>query len=330
MASSKPTQKSPATTKTTKATKATNAGKAAAKRGGAKHERKPTGLEPKVAPLLAPDAPTDTWKVGYPYDQKMSRHEYERIKRDLQIEMLKMQAWVKAGGHKIVVICEGRDAAGKGGAIKRFTEHLNPRGARVVALEKPTERERTEWYFQRYVVHLPAGGEIVFFDRSWYNRAGVEKVMGYVSPEAYDEFMRSCPEFEELLVRGGIKLIKFWFSVGQQEQLTRFERRRVDPVKQWKLSPTDLASLDKFDAYTEAKEAMFAATDTSWAPWTVIKSNDKKRGRLEAMRYLLSSLDYTNKDSAIVGVPDPLIVGSAKQILVEGESGFQGGYRAGR
>ncbi|GAB3579745.1 polyphosphate kinase 2 [Calidifontibacter terrae] len=272
----------------------------------------------------------ETWKVGYPYNQKMTRQEYERIKRDLQIEMLKLQAWVKASGAKIVVLFEGRDAAGKGGAIKRFTEHLNPRGARVVALERPTEREMTQWYFQRYVAHLPAAGEIVFFDRSWYNRAGVERVMGYCTDAQYEEFMRSCPEFEDMLVRSGVILMKFWFSVGQQEQLTRFERRRIDPVKQWKLSPTDLASLDKFDAYTEAKEAMFSATDTSWAPWTVIKSNDKKRARLEAMRYVLANTPYLNKDVRTVGYPDPLIVGSAKQILVEGESGFQGGYRAGR
>ncbi len=272
----------------------------------------------------------ETWKVGYPYNEKMTRREYERIKRDLQIELLKLQAWVKASGAKMVILFEGRDAAGKGGAIKRFTEHLNPRGARVVALERPTEREITQWYFQRYVAHLPAAGEIVFFDRSWYNRAGVERVMGYCTDAQYDEFMRSCPEFEDMLVRSGVILMKFWFSVGQQEQLTRFERRRIDPVKQWKLSPTDLASLDKFDAYTEAKEAMFAATDTSWAPWTVIKSNDKKRARLEAMRYVLAHTPYDNKDTRTVGYPDPLIVGSAKQILVEGESGFQGGYRAGR
>lgn len=271
-----------------------------------------------------------TWQHDYPYDVKLKRHEYEFIKRQLQIELLKMQAWVKDTGQKIVLIFEGRDAAGKGGTIKRFNEHLNPRGARTVALEKPTEVELGQWYFQRYVQHLPTKGEIVFFDRSWYNRAGVERVMGYCTDAQYKEFIRSCPEFELMLTNSGIRLVKFWFSVGHDEQLTRFERRRTDPVRQWKLSPTDLASLDKWDAYTEAKEAMFASTDTDHAPWTVIKSNDKKRARLETMRHVLALLDYTNKDESVVGLPDPLIVGRAGQILDEGEFGFQGGYRAGR
>ena len=296
---------------------------------GPKHTDVAAKLDVPLAPAGS-TPPEDTWRIGYPYDKKMSRKEYERIKRELQIEMLKMQAWVKSSGHKLVVIFEGRDAAGKGGAIKRFTEHLNPRGARVVALEKPTSLEQTQWYFQRYVQHLPAAGEIVFFDRSWYNRAGVERVMGYCTDEQYEEFMRSCPQFEQMLVRSGIQLVKFWFSVGQQEQLTRFEKRRVDPVKQWKLSPTDLESLDKWEEYTDAKERMFEATDTAWAPWTVVKSNDKKRARVEAMRYVLTNVDYDNKDQRTIGYPDPLIVGSGKQILDEGEHGFQGGYRAGR
>jgi polyphosphate kinase len=270
-------------------------------------------------PLLEVDPHAETWREGYPYDKKMTRHEYEEIKRELQIELLKMQSWVKETGQKVVVIFEGRDAAGKGGTIKRFTEHLNPRGARVVALEKPTERERTQWYFQRYVDYLPAAGEIVMFDRSWYNRAGVERVMGYCTPEEYLEFMREAPELERMLVRSGIHLTKFWFSVSRGEQITRFARRQTDPVRQWKLSPTDLASLDKWDAYTEAKEAMFFYTDTADAPWTVIKSNDKKRARVSAIRHVLHTLDYTDKDPKLAGAPDPLIVGPASQVFENGE-----------
>ena len=260
------------------------------------------------------------WRKNHPYDTKMSTSEYETVKRQLQIELLKLQAWVKETGQRIVILFEGRDAAGKGGAIKRFTEHLNPRGARVAALETPTERERTQWYFQRYVAHLPAGGEIVLFDRSWYNRAGVERVMGYCTREEYLDFTRSAPQFEELITRSGTKLIKFWFSVGREEQLHRFEKRLTDPVKQWKLSPTDLASLDKWDDYTAAKEAMFTYTDTAAAPWTVVKSNDKKRARIEAMRYVLSKFDYPGKDPAVAGTADPLIVGSPTDIYDEGES----------
>ncbi|MFV0309992.1 MAG: polyphosphate kinase 2 [Desertimonas sp.] len=259
------------------------------------------------------------WRQGYPYTKKLGVREYESTKRLLQIELLKLQAWVKDTGTKVLVICEGRDAAGKGGAIKRFTEHLNPRGARVVALEKPSEREQTQWYFQRYVPHLPSGGEIVFMDRSWYNRAGVERVMGYCTPTQYLEFMRACPEFERMLVNSGIHLFKLWFSVGRAEQLRRFRNRQIDPVRQWKLSPTDMASLDKWDAYTEAKESMFFYTDTGDAPWTVIKSNDKKRARLEAMRVVLAGLAYANKDLATVRAPDPLITGPAAMILDEGE-----------
>ncbi|CAG7617541.1 polyphosphate kinase 2 [Leucobacter soli] len=263
-----------------------------------------------------PDAP---WRQGYPYDKKVGRARYEREKRKLQIELLKLQAWVKERGEKIVILFEGRDAAGKGGAIKRFTEHMNPRGARVVALEIPTEREQKQWYFQRYVAHLPTGGEIVMFDRSWYNRAGVERVMGYCTPQQYLEFTRSAPEFERMLVNSGIHLIKFWFSVGRAEQHARFVSRSGDEVKQWKLSPTDLASLDKWEDYTQAKEAMFFYTDTPHAPWTVVKSNDKKRARLEAMRWVLSLFDYPDKDHKLVGTPDPLIIGSPSSVYDEGE-----------
>lgn len=266
---------------------------------------------------VSPEAP---WRQGYPYDVKLSRSAYEREKRKLQIELLKLQAWVKESGQKIVLLFEGRDAAGKGGAIKRFMEHLNPRGARVVALEIPTDRERSQWYFQRYVQHLPSGGEIVMFDRSWYNRAGVERVMGYCTPQEYLEFTRSAPEFERMLVQSGVHLIKFWFSVGRAEQHDRFMSRSQDVVKQWKLSPTDLASLDKWDDYTAAKEAMFFYTDTPQAPWTVVKSNDKKRARLEAMRWVLSQFDYPDKDRKVVGTPDPRIIGAPASVYDEGET----------
>jgi len=250
------------------------------------------------------------WRGGsYPYQNLLSRRSYEQQKYRLQVELLKLQAWVKETGQRVVILFEGRDAAGKGGAIKRFMEHLNPRGARVVALEKPSDRERGQWYFQRYTEHLPARGEIVLFDRSWYNRAGVERVMGFCTDAEYDEFMRQVPEFERHLVRSGIILFKFWFSVSQAEQKRRFKERNAHPLKQWKLSPVDKASLDKWNDYTRAKEAMFLHCDTSDAPWTVIKSDCKKRARLNAMRYVLHRLPYSNKKPAEIGPVDPLIVG---------------------
>lgn len=248
---------------------------------------------------------------NYPYKRRMRRPEYEARKQELQIELLKVQSWVKETGQRVLCLFEGRDAAGKGGTIKRFTEHLNPRGARVVALEKPTEAEKGQWYFQRYVEQLPTKGEIVFFDRSWYNRAGVERVMGYCSPAEYMEFMRQVPEFERMLVRSGIKLYKFWFSVSREEQLRRFKSRNNDPLKHWKLSPVDLASLDLWDEYSEAKEAMFFHTHTADSGWTVIRSDDKKRARLNCMRYFLSTLDYPEADDEVNLKPDPLIVGPA-------------------
>ncbi|KQX80920.1 MULTISPECIES: polyphosphate kinase 2 [Streptomyces] len=263
--------------------------------------------------------PIKTWRENYPYDRKVRRKEYERAKRVLQIEMLKLQRWTKETGARVVVVCEGRDAAGKGGTIQRFTERLNPRGARIVALDKPTDRERGQWYFQRYVAHMPARGEIVFFDRSWYNRAGVERVMGFCTPPEYELFLRQCPAFEEMLVDDGVILVKFWFSVSRAEQRTRFAIRQVDPVRQWKLSPTDVDSLDRWDDYTTAKIHMFRATDTGHAPWTVVKSNDKRRARLEAMRSLLARIDYTPKDADAVGAPDPLVVGPAATLLEPGE-----------
>jgi polyphosphate kinase 2 len=261
----------------------------------------------------------DTWRESYPYDERLRRDVYEREKRLLQIELVKLQYWIKETGERLVILFEGRDAAGKGGTIKRFMEHLNPRGASVVALEKPSEREQTQWYFQRYIAHLPSAGEIVLFDRSWYNRAGVERVMGFVEEHDYLEFMRQAPDLERMLVRSGLRLIKLWFSVSRSEQRTRFVIRQVDPVRQWKLSPMDLLSLDRWDDYTEAKEAMFFYTDTADAPWTVVKSNDKKRARLEAMRHVLNMFPYPDKDEEIVGTPDPLIVGPAATLLEQGE-----------
>ena len=263
-----------------------------------------------------PDAIRRAFETGeFPYATRLTEKAYLEHVLPLQVELLKLQNWIKESGEKIVVLFEGRDAAGKGGTIKRFMEHLNPRGARVVALEKPTDRERTQWYFQRYIEQLPAGGEIVFFDRSWYNRAGVERVMGFCSPQEYLEFMRQTPDLERMLVRSGIRLFKFWFSVTRDEQARRFKARETDPLKQWKLSPIDRASLDKWDDYTEAKEAMFFYTDTADAPWTVIKSNDKKRARLNAMQFFLSSLPYPDKDLHVVRGPDPLIVGSTAAVL---------------
>lgn len=270
--------------------------------------------------LVRPDGTlVDTWRQDYPYDARLDREYYDADKRLLQIELLKLQQWIKATGRRVVILFEGRDAAGKGGTIKRFMEHLNPRGARVVALEKPSERESTQWYFQRYVSHLPSAGEMVLFDRSWYNRAGVERVMGFCTTAQYNEFVAQAPLFEKMLVNDGITVIKFWFSVTQAEQRTRFMIRQVDPVRQWKLSPMDLASLDKWHSYTVAKEKMFKKTDTRHAPWTVVKSNDKKRARLEAMRYVLNLFDYTGKDTELVGQPDPLIVGPAAAVVADGE-----------
>ena len=255
----------------------------------------------------------------YPYATRLGEKAYEKQKARLQIELLKVQDWVKATGERIVILFEGRDAAGKGGTIRRFMEHLNPRGARVVALATPTERERSQWYFQRYIEHLPSAGEIVLFDRSWYNRAGVERVMGFCTPNEYLEFMRQAPEVERMLVRSGIRLFKYWFSVTQEEQLRRFKSREQEPLKRWKLSPIDRLSLDKWDDYTEAKEAMFFHTDTADAPWTIVKSDDKKRARLNCMRHFLSSLPYDQKDAKVVGQPDPLIVGSSAHVIHRSE-----------
>ena len=266
------------------------------------------------------DELSDDWRTGgYPYRNLMTRKSYEKQKYRLQVELLKLQKWVKETGQRVVILFEGRDAAGKGGTIKRFMEHVNPRGARVIALEKPSETERGQWYFQRYIQHLPSAGEIVLFDRSWYNRAGVERVMGFCTPDEYNEFMRQTPEFERTLARSGIHLIKFWFSVSRDEQRRRFKEREAHPLKQWKLSPIDLASLDKWDEYTKGKEAMFFYTDTADSPWTVVKSDCKKRARLNALRYVLHKLPYTNKTLDQIGPIDPLLVGRANVVYEKGE-----------
>jgi polyphosphate kinase 2 len=257
--------------------------------------------------------------ADYPYAARMRAREYETLKTGLQIELLKVQKWVKETGQRIVTLFEGRDAAGKGGTIKRFMEHLNPRLARVIALDKPSDAERGQWYFQRYIQHFPTHGEMVFFDRSWYNRAGVERVMGFCTPQEYLEFLRQCPEFERMLVNSGVRLVKYWFSVSRQEQMRRFISRRDDPLKQWKLSPLDIRSLDRWDDYSEAKRDMFFHTDTGDAPWVVIKSDDKKRARINCLRHFLSLLDYADKDLEVASAPDPLLVGPAARVIEEAE-----------
>ncbi len=268
---------------------------------GEDHDDDPILLDPQGRAV-------DTWRENYPYEERMPREEYDETKYRLQVELLKFQNWAQDTRTKHVLLFEGRDAAGKGGTIKRFMEHLNPRYARTVALTKPSDREQSQWYFQRYVQYLPTAGEMVLFDRSWYNRAGVEHVMGFTTEPEYEQFMVQAPLFERMLVDSGISLTKFWFSVTQSEQRTRFIIRQVDPVRQWKLSPIDLQSLGKWEAYTDAKEAMIRRTDTEWSPWTTVKSNDKKRARVNAMRAFLSRFDYEDKDARVVGAADPLIV----------------------
>ena len=257
---------------------------------------------------------------GEPYPQRLKVKPYEEELRALQIELLKLQHTIRDDGRRIVVLFEGRDAAGKGGSIKRFTENLNPRSGRVVALAKPNDTERGQWYFQRYVAHLPTAGELVFFDRSWYNRAGVERVMGFCTPREYMEFMRQAPGFERSLVNSGIHLVKLWFTVSEAEQTRRFESRRSDPLRRWKLSPIDEASLGKFPEYTEARNAMFFYTDTRESPWTVINSNEKRRARLESIRAVLHELDYEQKDTSVAHAPDPRVVRPAAALeMPEGD-----------
>ena len=247
---------------------------------------------------------------GYPYDKKLKKDPYADELEPLQIELLKLQAHIQKQNEQIVVLLEGRDAAGKGGTITAIMQHLNPRHARAVALTKPTETEAGQWYFQRYAAQLPTKGDIVLFDRSWYNRAGVERVMGFCTPEQVEVFLREAPQFEGMLVRDGIRLFKFFLTIGREAQLERFHERRHDPLKQWKLTDIDRAAIGKWDAYTEAQEDLFRFTHTSAAPWTAIRFNDQRRGRLEAIRVLLSAIDYKDKDKRVVGKPDPKIVGS--------------------
>ena len=252
---------------------------------------------------------------GYPYEKKLKREAFETDLLALQIELLKLQAHVLATGERVLCVFEGRDAAGKGTCIAHFMEHLNPRHARVVALTKPTETERGQWYFQRYATHLPSAGNIVLFDRSWYNRAGVERVMGFATPEQLADFLRDAPHFEDLLVRDGIRLFKFYIEIGREMQLKRFHERRHDPVKQWKITDIDIAAMAKWDEYTRAKEEMFRFTHTQTCPWTVVLGNDQRRSRLEVIRFVLHAIDYKGKDKKTVGVPDAKIVGSTPEFF---------------
>ena len=254
---------------------------------------------------------------GYPYAKRLGRRDYENDLELLQIELLKLQRWARQSGERIVVLFEGRDTAGKGGTIRRIMHHLNPRHARAVALSKPTEEERGQWYFQRYVEHLPSAGNMLLFDRSWYNRAGVERVMHFCTFEQLEKFLHEVPRFEAQLVRDGIRLFKIWLTIGREMQLKRLHQRRHDPLKQWKLSDMDLAGIDKWDEYTEAKEDLFRYSHTKLAPWTVVRANDKRRTRLNVIRYILSIIDYADKDPAVATPPDAKIVGSGKRFFFD-------------
>lgn len=250
----------------------------------------------------------------YPYKKKMNAEEYEREKVQLQVELLKLQKWVGDTGQRIVMLFEGRDAGGKGGTIKRFMEHLNPRQAHVIALTVPSPRERGQWYFQRYISTLPTKGEMALYDRSWYNRGVVEPVMGFCTPEEHKRFLEQAPLFEKMLVDDGIIIFKFWFSVSREEQFRRFKSREFDTLKQWKLSPVDQEGLKRWDDFTDAKNKMFENTDVEWAPWTVIRSDGKMRARINCMRYVLHKLPYEGKDVSVATQPDPKIVGTVKQM----------------
>jgi polyphosphate kinase 2 len=267
---------------------------------------------PKLPPAIEEAA---LGSGGYPYKKRLKRKPYEEELGRLQSQLLKLQSHVQAEGQRVLILFEGRDAAGKGGTIARFLEHLNTRHARSVALNKPSDIERGQWYFQRYVARFPTAGEIVFFDRSWYNRAGVERVMGFCSEDEVADFLRDTPDFEELVVRDGIKLFKFFLTLGREMQLKRFHERRHDPFERWKLSPIDIASIAKWDDYSHAQAEMFRYTHTAACPWRVVRANDQRRARLEAIRAVLSTLDYKGKDEKIVGRPDPLIVGMGPDLL---------------
>lgn len=270
----------------------------------------------KKQPPPSPVETIDEMEKHLPYDEPIGKKEYERDLEALQIELLKAQRHIMAAGDRVVIVFEGRDAAGKGGSIKRFREHLNPRGGEHVALPKPNDAERTQWYFQRYVAHLPSAGDITMFDRSWYNRAGVEKVMGFCTPQEHALFLRQVPDFEQSLVGSGIQLFKLWFTVSKERQKQRFDDRREDPLKHWKMSPIDEVSVEKYDDYTEARNEMLLATDTLVAPWTIINSNEKKRARLGAIRSVLHTLDYEHKDHDVVGEPDPRVVRTTRSVFI--------------
>ena len=267
---------------------------------------------------------------AYPYPRKISLESYYEHKFPLQIELVKMQNWVRETGQRLLIVFEGRDAAGKGGTIRRFMEHLNPRGAKVIALEKPTDEEAGQWYFQRYVRHLPTRGEIALFDRSWYNRAGVEKVMGFCTEDEYQEFLRVTPLIEHMWASAGIRIIKLYFSVSRIEQERRFKRREKDPLKQWKLSPVDIASRNRWDEYTEAKETMFYHTHSELAPWYVIKSDDKMRARINSIRHVLNCIPYEGKDSRVVYPADPWIISKADEVWEVNEKPVRTVYANGR
>ncbi|MEO1544131.1 MAG: polyphosphate kinase 2 [Pseudomonadota bacterium] len=259
-----------------------------------------------------PDAIADNafTSGGFPYTKKLKRSSYEKTLKKLQTELVKLQLEIVRSGQRVVILFEGRDTAGKGGTIKRFTQYLNPRQAKVIALDKPTEVERGSWYFQRYLAHLPPQGNIALFDRSWYNRAGVETVMGYCTKDQRADFLREAPQFEGMLVRDGFRFFKIFLTIGREMQLKRFHERRHDPLKIWKLSPNDIAAIEKWDDYTAAKNSMFRFTHTETAPWTVVRANDQRRARLEAIRYVLSNFDYEDKDTDVIGDVDTNIVGS--------------------
>jgi polyphosphate kinase 2 len=279
-----------------------------------KHAKRPAfDLEnPELAPEIAEKALTSG---GYPYAEEIKSKTYKKTLIELQLELLKLQTHIEAGGERLVVLFEGRDASGKGSCISRFLARLNPRHARSVALSKPTEAERGEWYFQRYVSHLPTSGDIVLFDRSWYNRASVERVMGFCTEEQTSVFLRDAPEFEALLVRDGIHLFKFFLTIGREMQLVRFHERRHNPFKRWKITEIDLAAIEMWDEYSEAQRDIFRFTHTSITPWTVIRANDQRRARLEAIRTVLSEMSYAGKDESVVGKPDPLIVGEGAEFF---------------
>ncbi len=251
----------------------------------------------------------------FPYPKKLKQEEYDEELEKLQVELVKVQLWQQATGQRIIALFEGRDAAGKGGTIHATSSYMNPRTARIVALVKPTETEAGQWYFQRYIQHFPTAGEFMLFDRSWYNRAGVEPVMGFCTPEQYEHFLKQTPRFEKLVVREGIHFFKFWLNIGREMQLKRFHDRRHDPLRVWKLSSMDIAALNKWDDYTEKRDRMLKETHTDDAPWTIVKANDKRRARLNVIRHILKSLDYTGKDKSVIGEIDDKILGAGPKFL---------------